>query len=79
MMAGNLLKQFYNIVDTLIVGRVLGSDALFSIYQGKGEKEGLRMAVLHAGVLILGVTLVLNVAVYLGMDGILAFLKVPDW
>ena len=65
MMAGNLLQQFYNIADTLIVGRVLGSEALaavgsaytlmtfltsiflglsmgsgalFSIYQGKGEK-----------------------------------------
>ncbi len=24
MMAGNLLQQFYNIADTLIVGRVLG-------------------------------------------------------
>lgn len=105
MMAGNLLQQFYNIADTLIVGRVLGSQALaavgsaytlmtfltsiflglsmgsgalFSICQGKGEKEELRMAVLHAGVLILTVTLMLNVAVYLGMDGILWFLKVPE-
>lgn len=105
MMAGNLLQQFYNIADTLIVGRVLGSEALaavgsaytlmtfltsiflglsmgsgalFSIYQGKGEKEGLRVTVLHAGVLILGVTLLLNVAVYLGIDGILVFLKVPE-
>ena len=28
MMAGNLLQQVYNIADTLIVGRFLGSDAL---------------------------------------------------
>ena len=28
MMAGNLLQQFYNIADTLIVGRVLGKNAL---------------------------------------------------
>lgn len=28
MIAGNLLQQFYNIADTLIVGRVLGPDAL---------------------------------------------------
>ena len=28
MIAGNLLQQFYNIADTLIVGRVLGSNAL---------------------------------------------------
>ena len=28
MMAGNLMKQFYNIADTLIVGRVGGKNAL---------------------------------------------------
>ena len=28
MIAGNLLQQFYNIADTLIVGRVLGRNAL---------------------------------------------------
>lgn len=28
MMAGNLLQQLYNIVDTLIVGQFLGKEAL---------------------------------------------------
>jgi len=31
MIAGNLLQQFYNIADTLIVGKVLGSDALGAV------------------------------------------------
>ena len=31
MIAGNMLQQVYNIVDTLIVGRVLGADALASV------------------------------------------------
>ena len=31
MMAGNLLQQLYNITDTLIVGRVLGEDALAAV------------------------------------------------
>lgn len=31
MMAGNLLQQFYNITDTLIVGRVLGKNALAAV------------------------------------------------
>ncbi|MDD6616069.1 MAG: MATE family efflux transporter [Lachnospiraceae bacterium] len=31
MMAGNLLQQIYNIADTLIVGRCLGSDALAAV------------------------------------------------
>ena len=31
MMAGNLLQQLYNIADTLIVGQVLGKDALAAV------------------------------------------------
>lgn len=31
MMVGNLLQQFYNIADTLIVGRFLGADALAAV------------------------------------------------
>lgn len=31
MIAGNLLQQFYNIADTLIVGRYIGSDALAAV------------------------------------------------
>ena len=105
MIAGNLLQQLYNIADTLIVGRVLGknalaavgssytlmtfltsvflglsmgSGALFSIYRGKGEKENLKLAVAHAFGLILTVTVVLNLLVYLFLNPILAFLRVPE-
>ena len=105
MMAGNLLQQFYNIADTLIVGRVLGSNALaavgsaytlmtfltsiflglsmgsgalFSIYKGKNDLNALRSAILHAFVLIMAVTVLLNVLVYIGIDPILHFLRVPD-
>lgn len=31
MMAGNLLQQFYNVADTLVVGRVLGGNALAAV------------------------------------------------
>lgn len=31
MILGNLLQQFYNVADTLIVGRFLGSDALAAV------------------------------------------------
>ena len=104
MIAGNLLQQLYNIADTLIVGRVLGknalaavgssytlmtfltsvflglsmgSGALFSIYKGKGEAENLKLAVAHAFGLILTVTVLLNLLVYLFLNPILAFLRVP--
>lgn len=105
MMAGNLLQQFYNIADTLIVGRVLGSNALaavgsaytlmtfltsiflglsmgsgalFSIYRGKNDQDSLRNAIVHAFALIMAVTVLLNVLVYIGIDPILHFLRVPD-
>ena len=31
LMIGNLLQQFYNIVDTLVVGRYLGENALAAV------------------------------------------------
>ena len=31
MMAGNLMQLFYNIADTLIVGRVVGKNALAAV------------------------------------------------
>lgn len=105
MIAGNLLQQFYNIADTLIVGQVLGkaalaavgsaytlmtfltsiflglsmgSGALFSIYQGKGEDKLLKLSIIHAFVLIMLITVILNVAVYVGIDGIMHFLRTPE-
>lgn len=105
MIAGNLLQQFYNIADTLIVGQILGkaalaavgsaytlmtfltsiflglsmgSGALFSIYQGKGEDKLLKLSIIHAFVLIMLITVILNVAVYVGIDGIMHFLRTPE-
>ena len=31
MILGNLLQQFYNIADTVIVGRFIGADALAAV------------------------------------------------
>ena len=80
MMAGNLMQQFYNIADTLIVGCVvgknalaavgsaytlmtfltsiflglcMGSGALFSIYQGRGDTASLKSSIFHAFCLIM--------------------------
>lgn len=104
MAAGNLLQQFYNIADTLIVGRALGRNALaavgsayslmtfltsvflglsmgagalFSIYIGRGDRAALRRAAAHAFGLILAVTAALTLAVYLLVDPVLVFLKIP--
>lgn len=105
MIGGNLLQQFYNIADTLIVGRVIGrnalaavgsaytlmtfltsvflglsmgSGALFSIYYGQNRKDRLRLAILHSFVLIMAVTLLVNILVFVFLDPILTFMRVPD-
>ena len=38
MILGNLLQQFYNIADTLIVGQALGKNALAAVGQFLGAK-----------------------------------------
>ena len=105
MMAGNMLQQFYNIADTLIVSRALGanalaavgsaytlmtfltsiflglsmgSGALFSIYRGRSDSSSLRSGILHAFILLLSITVLINAAVYAFMEPILLFLRVPD-
>ena len=105
LMAGNLLQQFYNIADTWVVGRFLGSKALaavgssytlmvfltsvfsglcmgsgvaFSIYFGKKDFERLKSAIFLSFSFIGAVTLVLNVLLFPGLDGIIRLLRVPD-
>ena len=105
MIAGNLLQQIYNLVDTLIVGRYIGADALaavgssytlmtfltsillglcmgsgaaISMQYGSGEQDRMRQSVFLSFVLIVGISLVLNVLVYLGLDGILWVLRMPE-
>ena len=104
IMVGNLLQQLYNVVDTLIVGRYLGENALaavgsaytlmvfltsiiiglcmgssafFSIQFGSRDQDRLEKGSYIACLSIGLVTLVLNAVVYLGMGGILIFLRVP--
>ncbi|MBO4981101.1 MAG: MATE family efflux transporter [Lachnospiraceae bacterium] len=74
LMIGNLLQQFYNIADTLIVGRFIGKEAL---QHGRQDKEAFFCGNFMSFVLIGGFAMVLNGAVYLGMDGILVLLQIP--
>ena len=104
MIAGNLLQQFYNIADTIIVGRFLGADALaavgssytlmtfltsiilglcmgsgasFSISYGKQDEVRMKGAIFQSFLFIGAVTVVLNLAVFLGINSIIWFLRVP--
>ncbi|MGN0477858.1 MAG: MATE family efflux transporter [Hominenteromicrobium sp.] len=104
LMIGNLLQQLYNIVDTLIVGRYLGEDALaavgsaytimvfltsilcglcmgssvyFSVQFGRRALDAVRQSFFIAFVSIFAVTVLLNVLVYVFLDGILVFMRIP--
>lgn len=104
IMVGNVLQQLYNVVDTLIVGRYLGKNALaavgssytlmvfvtsiilglcmgssafFSMQFGRRDHDRLQQGIYMAVLMIGAVTVALNVFVYAGMYGILAFLRVP--
>ena len=105
LMAGNLLQQLYNLVDTFVVGRYcgeialaavgsafsvmilltsivtglcMGSGAAVSMQYGSGEEARMRQSVFQSFVLIAGMAVALNVLVYLGLDGILWVLRVPE-
>ena len=43
MILGNLLQQFYNIVDTWVVGRFVGADALASVGSAYSRSEERRV------------------------------------
>ena len=65
-------------LTSIFLGLSMGAGALFSIYQGRKDLSSLKLSILHAFLLILAVTLVLNLAVYAGIEPILTFLRVPD-
>lgn len=105
MILGNLLQQFYNIADTLIVGHYLGAGALaavgsaytlmtfltsiliglcmgsaavFSFYYGKKEEARMKNSIQIAFLVIGGITLLLNMIVFVFSHEILRLLQVPE-
>lgn len=105
LMFGNLLQQMYNIADTWVVGRYLGSDALaavgssytlmtfltsiiiglcmgsgavISMQYGSGDSKKMRQSVFMSFCLIAGISIVLNIIVYIGMGFILWALQIPN-
>lgn len=86
LMLGNLLQQCYNIADTLIVGRVLGADALaavgwcsavFSMQYGSNDFKEMRRSIFSSIVLVGGVTLFLNVCSLVFLSPIIRILQTP--
>ena len=64
-------------LTSILLGLCMGSGAAVSMQYGSGETDKMRQSVFQSFVLIAGIALVLNLLVYLGMDGILWVLRVP--
>lgn len=65
-------------ITSVIIGLCMGSSAFFSMQFGAKDKERLEKGIFTAFIAIGAVALVLNIAVYAGMEGILVFLRVPE-
>lgn len=64
-------------LTSILLGLCMGSGAVFSICHGAGDKDRLQRSLAASFLLIGGVTLVLNLAVFLLLDPILTLLQVP--
>ena len=65
-------------ITSILLGLSMGSGALFSIRFGERDYEGLKDAMTASFALIAVICVVLNVAVFIFIDEILWFLRVPD-
>lgn len=64
-------------LTSILLGLCIGSGAAISMQYGAGQQDRLRRCIFLSFGLIAVLSLVLNGAVYLGMDGILWVLRVP--
>ena len=63
-------------LTSILLGLCMGSGTVFAIRFGQRDMEGLREGIAAAFALIAGITVVLNIAVFVLIDPILRFLRV---
>ena len=64
-------------LTSILLGLAIGSGTVFSIRFGQKDEQGLKGGILASFVLLAGMTVLLNVLIYVGMDFILWFLRIP--
>lgn len=65
-------------LTSILLGLCMGSGAAISMQYGGGEHSKMRQSIFMSFFLIGGISLILNILVYVGMDFILWFLRVPS-
>ena len=64
-------------LTSIVLGLCMGSGAAISMQYGGGEEARMRQSVFQSFALIAGISLAVNLLVYLGLNGILWVLRVP--
>lgn len=64
-------------LTSILLGLCMGSGAVFSIRCGKKDEEGLQASVFHSFLMNAVLAIALNLAVFLLIDPVLHFLRVP--
>ena len=64
-------------LTSILLGLCMGSGAAISMQYGSGEHKKMRQSIFMSFLLIAGISMFLNILVYIGMDFILWFLRVP--
>ncbi|MFR8819125.1 MAG: MATE family efflux transporter [Evtepia gabavorous] len=64
-------------LTSILLGLCMGSSVYFSIQYGRQDPDRLRNGIFQSFLLIGGLTLLLNLTVYLALDGILVLLQIP--
>ncbi len=65
-------------LTSILLGLAMGSGTVFSIRFGEKDHKGLKEGILASFVLLAAVTVVLNILVFAGIDGIIWFLRTPE-
>lgn len=65
-------------ITSIILGLCMGSSALFSIRFGQRNENGLKEDICASFFFIAAVTIFLNIIVYVSLNKLCAFLRVPD-
>ena len=64
-------------LTSILLGLCMGSSVYFSIQYGRQDPDRLRNGIFQSFLLIGGLTLLLNLTVYLALDGFLVLLQIP--
>ncbi len=65
------------LLTSIILGLTMGSGTVFSICFGRRDEHHLKENILASFVLLFTVTILLNILVYIAMDEIIYFLRIP--